>query len=271
MKNKPKSILIVCILVSVIPFSSRQVQAQSIFGSNSIDSIFGSLQQVLELVNIDIPGLDFWAKKLLEDPCEVPVIYITTPEPGSCLQRTPVGSIPGQIYESSQSGALGIPNPNEVRTAVDQSMSGMSGTDFADAFDLNAANLTITYANRAEGAIARQFFESTLGIEGQESTKKELDTATEMLSSVTEQTQEAQESVSTQVVVKAMAANQQIFQQTLSSIQAHLIKQEQLQAVGLGLSANISGSLDRAEKYHRAKAATHTSSLLKRAAHTTLF
>lgn len=271
MKPKPKkSLLILCATLGIVTISGQKARAESFF-PDSIDSIFEQVQQVLELINIDIPGLDFWAKEVLEDPCaDSPVIFIVSPEPGYC-QRTPVGSIPEQIYESSQTGALGIPNPNEVRTGIERDMSEMSGTDFSDAFDLNAVNLAVTYANSAERGIARQFIESTLGQAGQENSKKELDEVTRLLETVAEQTKKAQESESTQGAVKMMAANQYAFQQSLSAIQAHLVNQEHLTAVQLGLSANVSGSLDRFEKYYRAKSATDTSSLLKRSSQTTLF
>ena len=270
-KHKAKSLLVLCTTVGILTFSGRKAQAQSIFG-NSLDSIFDSVVQILELININIPGLDFWANEVLEDPCaDSPVIFIAAPEPGYCLHRSPVGSISESIYESSQEGALGIPNPNAVRTKVDGDMNEMTSSDIADAFDLNAANLAITYANRAEGAVARQFIESTLGTEGQETTKKELDTATELLKSVEEATKEAQDADSTQDVVKLMTANQYALQQSMSAIQAHQVKQEHLQAVGLGLQANISASLDRFEKYHRARSANEITSLLKRADQTTLF
>lgn len=269
-KHQAKSLLVLCSTLSLLSFSVRKAQAQSIFGED-IDSIFQQVTQVLELININIPGLDFWAKEVLSDPCaDSPVIFITTPEPGYCTQRTPVGSISEKIHESSQEGALGIPNPNAVRTKIDQSMNGMED-DRADVFDLNIANLANTYANRAEGAVARQFIESTLGSQGQETTKKELDTATELLKNVEETTKEAQNAESTQDVVKSMTENQYALQQSMSAIQAHLIKQEHLQAVGIGLQANVSASLDKFEKYHRARSRADIDSLLIRSSLTTLF
>lgn len=270
-KYKTKPILILCATVGILTFSSRDAQAQSILGT-SLDSIFDSVVQMLELININIPGLDFWANEVLEDPCaDSPVIFIAAPEPGYCLQRTPVGSISETIYDSSQEGALGIPNPNAVRTKIDQSMNGQTGLSLGDAFDLNAVNLAITYANRAEGAVARQFIESTLGSEAQENTQKELETTTELLKSVEETTKEAENADSTQDVVKLMTANQYAMQQSLSAIQAHQIKQEQLIAVQLGMLANVAASLDKFEKYHRARSANEITSLLKRSSQTTLF
>ncbi len=212
-------------------------------------------------------GIERWLALLdgTEDPCaNVPVIFITSPEPGWCNNN---GSSVTDILAGS-TGELGIPNPGRARQDIENKIDETQQTDF---FEVNSEVHSLYLANSVDRVATKIAIDTVLGEKGQEQIQTELETTNSTLEAIAEEAEAAQELDVTQDVMKAtirVMANQSAFLGASRTDATNARIERQFTNLNL---VNISRTLDEERKTRRVESAAAGAKALYMGAQVGLF
>ncbi|MBE9018302.1 hypothetical protein IQ272_19545 [Chroococcidiopsidales cyanobacterium LEGE 13417] len=246
------------LLLAASPSSSSLAQ-NFVDNSGSLDEAIGSIESTV----LNLLGLARWQAQLndlLNDPCrDLPVVFITTPEPGWCLASSGGASSISDILSDS-TGAIGIPNPNTARQEIEK---GIQQDDTApDAFEINAQVYAVQAGNLSDRVVTRQAIESLLGEKGQEQLARELEGAEEIAAGNEQRAEEAQDLDVTQDIMKLFIQNEAQTSAIAAGIRADLARlRVDTQFTNLNLT-NISRTLDESARHERVEQAALSAKIL---------
>ena len=247
----PKTSLVI-IISGLLALNIAPRQAHGQVGDFFNDFSPENLLSVLKIFVEDSLGVERWLAILtssLDDPCaDVPVIFITSPEPGWCNTR---GSSATDILASS-TGELGIPIPNQTRQDIENRIDQTSPTDF---FEVNPEVHSLYLANSLDRIATKIAIDTVLGEDGQKQLKTELEATNSTLEAIAQEAEDAQSLDVTQDVMKAtirlMAHQSVLIGATRNdTLDARLERQ----FTNLNL-VNISRTLDEQRKARRVESA----------------
>lgn len=226
----------------------------------------GSLNGVLSNIEstvLDFLGLARWQVELndlLNDPCrDLPVVFVTTPEPGWCVGSSGGSSSISDILSDS-TGPIGIPNPNTARQEIEKGIK--QGDTAPDAFEINAQVYAVQAGNLGDRVVTRQAIESLLGEKGQEQLAQELEGAKEIVAGNEQRAEAAQELDVTQDIMKLFIQNDAQTSALAAGIRADLARlRVDTQFTNLNLT-NISRTLDESARHERVEQAARSAKIL---------
>lgn len=227
--------------------------------SGSLDEVFSNIESTV----LDSLGLTRWQielNDLLSDPCrDLPVLFITTPEPGWCVGSNGDSSGISDILSES-AGPLGIPNPNTARQEIEKGVK--EGDAAPDAFEINAEVFAVQAGNLSDRVVTRQAIEALIGEKGQEQMAQELEGAKEIVAGNEQRAEEAQELDVTQDIMKLFIQNDAQTSALAAGIRADLARlRVDTQFTNLNLT-NISRTLDESARHERVEQAALSAKIL---------
>lgn len=246
------------LLLAATPSSSSLAQ-EFIENSSSLNEVMSNIESTV----LDLLGLARWQVQLndlLNDPCrDLPVVFITTPEPGWCLASSGGASSISDILLDS-TGAIGIPNPNTARQEIEKGIK--QGDTAPDAFEINAKVYAIQAGNLSDRVVTRQAIESLLGEKGQEQLARELKGAEDIAAGNGQRAEQAQELDVTQDIMKLFIQNDAQTSAIAAGIRADLARlRVDTQFTNLNLT-NISRTLDESARHERVEQAARSAKIL---------
>ncbi|WP_041237811.1 hypothetical protein [Gloeothece citriformis] len=238
------------------------------------DTIFGDIYSELVSFFPQAIALNQWISLLednLNDPCETtPILFATPSEPGWCTTSTDIlgeDSMTGILEDVT--GELGIPDPIEARSQIQEKVDQAGETD--DPFIVNPELYGIELGNISDRSATALSVKTVLSQEGQEQMTEEIEQSSEVVQSILDTSDEAQSYNSTQDVVKALARiNAQ--QSVITAMQhaSSLRNRTDAQFTNLNL-ANISRSLDEQNRDKQAQSTVDGFLLLNLTSQSNLF